>query len=77
MGQAVHFDKTKKQWGDLGVLFDRNCLVKPSSCAKASLSVWLDIFSCDNLEGVLSSFIDHGEGIAIECSGGEIVYVRF
>ena len=77
MGQAVHLDKTKKQWADLGVLFSKNCLVKPSSCPKASLSVWLDIFSCTtgSLEGVLSSFVAYGEGISLECSGNQIQYV--
>ena len=68
----MEFDKSQKRYVDFGVLTSINCIVKPASCAGASLSVWLDVISCDNSEAVLSTFVAYGEGISIECYGGQI-----
>ena len=68
----------RKQWVDLGVQ-TQACLVLPETCGPegAAVALWLYVYNCNNLGGIISSY-DQTSGMMIQCiSALEIRYGVF
>ena len=72
---AWTFNDTMNQWLDLGVHTEA-CMTLPETCSAAggAISLWINILSCPDYGGIISSRRDESSGFRIHCVNGNTWY---